>query len=1153
MSFIFSKKKTSVGRVLEEKSKKAKKLKPHEQALLDYQDRRDKLARQIPKLPEGARKHELGLLLSQADVALGKDPKKPLLVAAHLKLDDVRDAISQELNRLARQAKGVPLDELKRKVAGEVDNLLSGERSAKALPMVAGVRKQMRLRLPATVARCDTLLQDFDQQLAAERQRLADYLADSLGQPQIDIDAFTREAYAILSALRGALGVLGQGLEAVRDLPSAKKDPQVFYDDHQAEPEVKRAMLRSEHVTQEIPRLQAAVDKLAQAIKDLQDQRAKATTLDDKKALEADYNAAMAQKLRLSGRLAQMTRYHGEEDERFDELMLQREKAEGVDKNADAMLNAIGSLDDPAFNGLQASASEPGHQTFPKEALAQQDGQMRALLKRSSERVIRAERIFPGEPDVTELSGQEYQGLLKLLEVASQLAAKGRTDLASAAQADVNKLWMEFVVARKNALPPAPEVPVARDVVLRGLLQRMEPRVLDLQARGHAHAKILANARQELLDNVAAEVLAQHFGWDQLDREVDDLAQKLTQAEGELPASRVTEAGLQARATSGQVKDALLKLYRTEKIEDPGQIADPTRDWGEDGPPKGLIPLGQVIQVGDEYFRIRTYETGGKDVDRREEKAVPREMLAHLRSRAETLDMMSATLAEGCEAEIDRYAQETEQLLAEVSSPEGRQAYESCEKLLKEIDGWLKERPLDKYLPTGLAEAKADLAAFKKAYVTASPIRLLATLPNLHQRFVTLRETGKQLRSDYNELGGRISGIHLELSSILTESGLGDGGEIGARMGRLFDGGAERLAEQLAKRMAGKQPGMDPGLLPRIQDASAKMMGQIKQRTAGANDLAGEWRQKLEEAWRMKEGYSQAAIDNASATVDEITRGIRQMHQDLDGLGKMDDDQAQAFLVRLAARMEDSANGAELNTRLDADWDQRRKAVKERLQLIKEEKLGGRTNSEELKARHAGLKARIEATEAQVTKLLDRQWGIEQMDNLTRELEQLLVDVTGNPKHKTQKVSKITAKDRAEAIGPLLQRLANASAAAADLIDTKVKGDAGQITAFSRQIDAGRKALQAVKNLPDTGTLVGLCSQIDAKRGDESDTHEAKQQRREHALAELNRLRRIVSTHPAVMVYRGNPFDSGRVYPLVMGAFHRAEVGILVSVDPHAA
>jgi hypothetical protein len=138
----------------------------------------------------------------------------------------------------------------------------------------------------------------------------------------------------------------------------------------------------------------------------------------------------------------------------------------------------------------------------------------------------------------------------------------------------------------------------------------------------------------------------------------------------------------------------------------------------------------------------------------------------------------------------------------------------------------------------------------------------------------------------------------------------------------------------------------------------------------------------------------------------------------------------------------------------------------------------------------------------------------------------------------------------------MLERLVTESAAAADIIDSRVKGDAGQITAYSRQIDAAKQALRNIKDLPNPSGLVALCTQIDASRpggkGPEPD-HEAMLQRREKALAELNRIRRAVQAHPAVAVYRGNPFDSGRVYPLLMGAFHQAEIGILVSVDPHAA
>ena len=58
---------------------------------------------------------------------------------------------------------------------------------------------------------------------------------------------------------------------------------------------------------------------------------------------------------------------------------------------------------------------------------------------------------------------------------------------------------------------------------------------------------------------------------------------------------------------------------------------------------------------------------------------------------------------------------------------------------------------------------------------------------------------------------------------------------------------------------------------------------------------------------------------------------------------------------------------------------------------------------------------------------------------------------------------------------------------------------------------------------------------------------------REAALAELRKFRNVLEKHPAVQLYRGNPFDSGTAVQLVNTAMHQVEIAILACVSPHEA
>src|SRR5262249_33058955 len=226
---------------------------------------------------------------------------------------------------------------------------------------------------------------------------------------------------------------------------------------------------------------------LAEQVKDLKKKRAEEKNLSEKKALESEYNTVVAQQKMLSDRLAQLKSYHKNEDAQLVEMILNRAKLKDLDEAGDAMAQAADARD-PAFDELRVVTQDPNFQSSDHAALLEANQIYRDQFTRSSERVIRNERIYPNEPEVTELSQAELAALLKLLDAARKLIEEDALALATAAHQQANKQWMEFITVRKNALPPVPVAPADPDKDLNGRLARLEPQVLDLEARGHPRA-----------------------------------------------------------------------------------------------------------------------------------------------------------------------------------------------------------------------------------------------------------------------------------------------------------------------------------------------------------------------------------------------------------------------------------------------------------------------------------------------------------------------------------------------------------------------------------------------------------------------------------------------------------------------------------------
>jgi DNA repair exonuclease SbcCD ATPase subunit len=1131
-----------------------------------YAARRDQLLLEANKLPQdNFYRLEADKKFSQLDNVLKGNGKTLDFVGANNLLDTIEDVIQGALELLHATPKTDTLKQDKERIAEDARIGLRVTNVQEARPAFDEVRPSLRYRSKEVKDEFEKLSTDLEEAFQQALKDVTTYLKTVVDNNKVKLKEFKQEVDGIQADFGDVVRDTLKQLDVLSKAPvRTTQDRQTFLKDHGTEPEVQREAKRNTRAADELKMLTAAVKKLNAQIDKLKKARADEKNLAEKKEIEKKYDALNLQYEMLEARRGQIEQFAQDGDKRIDALLLAAEKTKSLGDAADAMDRALKNdqwSDDPVFAGLATAVASP--QFVPVtdgDALEQHNETLRAQFKRSSERVIRTDRMYPDEPEVTEISSRQFDTLEKLLDVARKLIDKQEFAFATAAHRDAEAMWAEFILARKTTLPTPTPPPNTPEKSLKIRLSLLEPRILDLKARGEKTADALLKRRTELLDQVDQEAVAQTPDWPGLEKELEQLIAKVDHADNSLPKSRESEATKSAAKVSNKVNAALVDLYRTKPIDDPSKIEDPMKDYGPEGMPKDVIPLDQVITVvGDDgeitHHRIRTRETGGKDLDRREDKDIPREMIAHLRSRGEALALMSQTLTADGDELIKAYAKETEELLAAVTSKEGRTIYAEIEKILEQIKDDLAKSDLKKFIPSGLPVQQKLLEEFKKKYPTKFPKEAQQEAQTLAKSFETLKDNAKKLRKTYEELRGKLSSIHMQLSSTLSQTGMvEDGFEIGERMARLFNGGGSELANRLiknAQNLSNDEQQKAIAALDAILIAEAGMQKQVKAKTAAADDLEGPWRETLMSAVRMIEEKSEAAITSAAKSADELIQEIKDFHKQLDDIETPKSPaELVKFLESLAQRLREGAAGAETATTQQQEWQKRKDDVKKLLEEIKP-LYKDRTNKEELESRYKGLSARYESINAQVKDFGDRKWGVEQLDSLLGDLARLKQDAGGDTKLKGQSISKVTLGPRVAAVANWLTKLGEAAAWAAKEIDNRA--DQNDRQQLATQITATKDTLgKVVEKLPDIKRLEKLCQEIDDKKNDTNDDHQAKLQRREAALAELHRIRNAIERHPAVEVYRTNPFDSGKALSLLQGAFHRTEVGILVSVDPRA-
>lgn len=938
------------------------------------------------------------------------------------------------------------------------------------------------------------------------------------------------------------------------------KERRDYVDAHKNEPQIKRMVHRRDEVAKEIPALKAARTKLEADLKALRDKRGTLTQVSEMRALNEEYAEKLAASEALAARIAQFEKFQEDESDRVDMLLDIDDRMDETRTATMDLTSAIGT--DPLALVPSLDLAARSVYAFSFESIAAAVKATAALQTRvdfEEKRVVRADVVFPTETEITAISSAQAALLGGQLENARKLLAPldvKKKKLPKPAVVDRSLKYIAlihqqvqtdlslYLQCRLVGLPPVPEVEVKPSDRLDHELTRIDVRAIGLY--GAAAAKVPGLRKQ-------VETLRGDLVKAKTDKEVSAVELKITalsdevaKLETDLPESLDSKGRTEAKKVASDVAKKLAEdLFKTEalKPDEIAKIEDPTKVHGPDGPPKDEIPLDEVLKVGEGdkavYYRIQTKKQKGvSNVHRRDDKKIPREVIDMFKGRVDTLNAMAETLSEDCEDLLIAYADETARMMETYTTPESHKHYEDVRQAIIDLDKKVfKHKTVLAHQPIDLPGVQLEWEDFKKKHLDMKPADAYAAVfgsGKLKEKLEGLVKKAERAKEIYESNKNEIAAVFRDLSAVLDQSGLGDGGAFGSEIARLMNGEAVRLA---------KKYGTDPALVQQIETAAAVM-----QKTGGdASDFHGGMRRDLEKAFKYNKMKDEASVRAARDMARNVAKERDKFNSMLGNRANLDAQGRADFVKRLADMMTDQAEGSKQYIKEKADYDGAKKKYKTALSAAKSAKKG-KFNKKELETKIDGIEASYKGIKKDTETYFTYTTGKSDLEELTRELTEIEELAKTDKKGGHARASKIKVKPRAEALKTSLETMADV---ASKVIGARARTKLSDVQEKDKSIGAGLDkadaSLALVKSIIDVGELVTLGGKMDAGKHDKKSVKIA---RREEGLTVLRRARDRLKSHPAVQLYSDNPFDMGAAEKIVLTNFHNVEIGILATVDP---
>ncbi len=946
--------------------------------------------------------------------------------------------------------------------------------------------------------------------------------------------------------------------------PHSDKERKNFAKDNRKKPIMERENERAIQVEGAIPGTKKAIQNLETAIEDLRKQRAAAKTPAEMSELVDAYAEKKAQVTRLQSLLSQYENFGATQATRIDMLIDAENRLEQGQKEANTLAAAIKknpSANIDSLNEIVDAAyfvSDEGIEGAEKRNKSLSD-----MVKFSANRIVRADQVFPGEPEITEISEDQADVLGKLLDSARDLIAslkeqkKPRQDeverllkYATVLHDKVRDDLSFFRAKRVTGLPLPSDPPTDRFDVLSRMLARLEQRLVDIFGLGsrHRHKRLSKTA-----DKLRADLLAvdpkdpKNFdavdkALNALEADVDGVLEDLQKKKPSTDRKKVNEA---AGNVANSVAQKMLSLYRTEPIKDASKIEKPGEPYKE-----GMIPYDQVLEITDDkgkvtYHRIKVKKQKGEYVTERKDKGVPRAIMDLMKGRADTLAMMTASMADGCEDAISAYADETKEMLKNYTSKDAMKNFKKTEELLVKIENKdLKDKLILEYVPDRYGLVRQEWEDFKTRQPTMAPGDALKEAEGFKDTIEVLKETAKDTKTEHKKNHELSYAMFAQLA--VGEFDIDAGTDaLGAQMEALFAGGALKKAKERAAARPESETRQDTVRDIEVAMASMKLM------KAKPSDMQGPWRRQVLQARKLNNMKSEGAVGEATKIIESVEKGIVKFKARLaaSASGNLNDKEIGKLLRSIAKRMLEGAEGAMDHRDEVAAYEGHKKNIGELLKQIGK-KSEGKANKKDLDDRRKASKSQYEAITGEAKKNLDYTYANAELEKLTKDLEGLKDLAESDGKAKKEKPSEIKVLPRAENLAEALKSL---NTAAAELIDKRARPKVSDeqkktYAKLKSHLDKAEKSLKLVANVADASDLVKIADDIDKAKAE--DGKKKKLERREKALSLLHRVRSQIDTHPAVKLYHENPFDRGAHFSMLRNYLHYVEIGILASVDP---
>lgn len=840
----------------------------------------------------------------------------------------------------------------------------------------------------------------------------------------------------------------------------------------------------------------------------------------------------------------------------------------------------------------QASLSEQAAEIYPNAlddkaraklitGVADQIAIYRTQFAQSRDQEIWAQKMFPNEPPLTEISQEQLDNLIGQLDKAAAVL-NDDPKLGFMLITRANQCWMQFRNGRM-ALPTPADLkdPRRTKAGMEARLLPLAASLKDCRARIPNRSSLEFEKWQQLtdlFDTLSDDITGAQTpeaAWDfdprlnQVASEIrsfsDDLGRQ-TFDKGLFPDDPMTETHQQAVNTSEKISRDLANLTSAKQIKDPALIAKLPADQ--------LITYRNVDTGEVEYYQIAAKELAAEGRTSVTEKIkdkvhktpdVPHEALAALKTRADLLLGMSGSRAVGCEEEIAAAQQDAAKLLEVVTSDDYRRAFLHLRVTLEDITKVRARKALQEVKPTDLEQLDIDFQILRKgsgkltdpAPGTANSLMQKLTEAQAEadriKRDMTALEThAKALAKDHAKLEAKIATIlKLQLSDRVAAYGFDDrvmSSNVAALMQMeqsQFDklkAAFDPVAQDGAELDAAEQQIAD-AFKAKFTEAKERMDQLISDGRAKAGDIGGPLRKKMESAMRLLDMRTETAYLTAKTTTDGVIAEIKTFNDKISALKQTGHEPMNAEgLKNLATELMASWTGI-ANTEANAD---RLRAdetsFKATLKTLKKYKFKTDPNGPALEARMRAADA-MHKDALKLAKRGDVEFAARKMAAALKDLNAVDAGRSegGQPWKAPSSLKLATVADR------FLNDLKTEAADLVPKVITPLMADAEkqQMAGPLRRLGT---LLGSVGEMTDTTPLKSICTTLDA-----ADSQTERRKLREEALSELRSFRARVEASPAITAYRENPFVKVKNYTLLLGALHQTEVAILTSVDPRQA